>query len=221
MKKMILAVMMLVLLLNGCSRVPEVAVTETTSPTASETILQETTVPETEAETTALAGDSKVPATEEVLPEKAAPERDNSSSWVPVPDKPRIPEELEQTIPPAEPMETVPPTEAVIPESTEEKHPDIPAEETKPVPCEHLWTPVQNISAEYTETPFVMCSCGAKFGNSAEWSAHRDSFLGTEDLLNHTGYSSGSDRTEVAPPMTVWKCSKCGASKTINSWDNP
>ena len=219
MKKIILAAMMLVLLLNGCSRSPEVAVMETTSPTTSET---ETVVPEAEAETTAPVSDSVVPATEETLPaEKAVPQRDDGSSWVPVPEKPQIPEEIEQTIPPPDPQETVPPTEAVIPEATEETHPDISAVETKPIPCEHLWTPIQNISGEYTETPYVMCSCGAKFRNSAEWSAHRDSFLGTEDLLDHTGYSSSSDRTEVTPPMTVWQCSKCGASKTINSWDNP
>ena len=114
------------------------------------------------------------------------------------------------------------PSQESIPEQTSPT-PQKPAEKpvpTQPTPCQHQWNVTGNTPAEYEYHNYVVCSCGARFSDAASWRAHSDSYSGDE-LLNHTGYASGSDKTEVAPPMTSWACANCGISKTISSWDNP
>ena len=87
--------------------------------------------------------------------------------------------------------------------------------ESKPVApaqCQHQWNGIQNIPAEYEEHYYVVCSCGARFSDSAAWRAHCDSISG-EDLLNHTGYSSGSDSTKISPAKVLDQCAICGATR--------
>ena len=90
-----------------------------------------------------------------------------------------------------------------------------------PTQHKHKWIPMQNISAEYEERGYVVCSCGARFKNAIEWASHRDTYLGSENIINHTGYSSGSEKIEIAPAQVVWQCSDCGISKTLGAWENP
>lgn len=105
-----------------------------------------------------------------------------------------------------------------------EKESNSPARESvvpEPTQHQHTWTPIQNIPAEYVQHGYVVCSCGARFNDTTEWTAHRDTYLGSEDLGNHTGYSSGTDQVEVTPAQVMWQCSDCGSTKTLGAWDNP
>ena len=131
----------------------------------------------------------------------------------PVPTEPVFQEEPTETIP--QPAETQPPSEQPLPQNPPEE-----SAPTEPVPCLHQWTVIENIPAEYTYEHYVVCSCGERFSDAAAWKTHSESFSG-EALLNHTGYASGSDKTEVSPPMVSWKCDLCGSTKTISAWDNP
>ncbi len=99
------------------------------------------------------------------------------------------------------------------PNESKPEYPD--PTESKPVEpaqCQHQWNGIQNIPAEYEEHYYVVCSCGARFSDSAAWRSHCDSFSG-ENLLNHTGYSSGSDRIKISPAKVLDQCALCGATR--------
>ncbi len=160
------------------------------------------------------------------LPEKEqqdsthkAPSSGNSidNAQTPLPSKPgnnidndegnRVPDQHPDTTAPIGPV--TPP--APVPDDKEE--PTEPA----PTECTHgNWIATNNIPAEYEDHHYIACTCGAKFSSSAEWAAHRDSYLNTEELVNHTGYSSGSERVQTAPAKVVWQCTGCGIFKTTN-----
>lgn len=114
---------------------------------------------------------------------------------------------------PAESTLTEPkPTE---PESTEPKPTEPkPTESEPPAPtqCQHQWNAIQNIPAEYEYHYYVVCSCGARFPDAAAWRVHSDSFSG-EELLNHAGYASGSDRTMISPAKVLDQCALCSATR--------
>ena len=227
MKKIILSLLALSLTLSACIRQAPEVTEASTEPMVSVTEESNATDP------TQNSDETIVPAETDDGPEKTHPKsvereipRSDAGS-----DQARFPQER-PTAPQSVPHEEVPETEPAettpteIPTPTQTPKPEIPAETVPdaaeaPKACEHQWIPIQNIPAEYENHSFVLCSCGARFGSSDEWSAHRDSFLNTDNLASHTGYSSGSEKTELSPAMTVWQCSQCGATKTINSWDNP
>ena len=133
------------------------------------------------------------------------------------------------------------PSDPVLPESGQKPEPipqpetpQTPPAETKPAPsdpsenpaptqpkvCQHQWSAIANIPAQYDYEHYVLCACGSRFPDAAAWQAHSDSYSG-EELLNHTGYASGSDKIEVSSAMVTWKCDHCGITKTISVWDNP
>ncbi len=89
-----------------------------------------------------------------------------------------------------------------------------PAEQLPETPdqCQHHWNPIQNIPAEYEYHYYVVCSCGARFDTADQWSAHQNQYVGSDELLNHTGYSSGSDREKISPAKVMEQCSSCGAT---------
>ena len=150
--------------------------------------------------------------------ENKNPEHDNTPDvWVPSPSEPDKNEPLTPSVP--ENTESIPePTikENVVPEPSIQE--DVVPEPTQ---HQHHWTPVQNIPAEYEDHGYVICKCGAKFKDAAEWTSHRDTYLGSEDISDHTGYSSGSDQVEISPAQVVWKCNGCDSSKTLGAGDNP
>ena len=232
MKKIILSLLALSLTLSACMRQAPEATEASTEPLVSVTEESKVIDPTANsAETIVTVPDETMDTQEESQAEPAEKERprlDDVSDPVIYPqESPTVPqtsptEEVPETEP-VKPAETMPP---VIPAPTQAPEPEVPAETVPevteaPKACQHQWIPIQNIPAEYENHSFVLCSCGARFSSSNEWSAHRDSFLNTENLASHTGYSSGSEKTEISPAMTVWQCSQCGATKTINSWDNP
>ena len=149
------------------------------------------------------------------LEPKPVPQDNSPAETVPSPThEATIPQRPVET----QPAQTEPPaTEA----ATEPAHEQTETAPATPAVCQHQWVPIQNIPAEYSYRYFVVCSCGAAFADADEWAAHRDGYLGTEDLVNHTGYASSSEKAETSPSMTVWQCSQCGVSKTINSLENP
>ena len=149
------------------------------------------------------------PAPQEKEVQKELPEHEQTV----VPPQ-TIPREPAVTLPP----QTEPPAVAPTPDPAPTEAESTP---TAPAVCQHQWVPIQNFPAEYEYSYYVVCSCGESFSDTAAWAAHRDSFLGTEDLASHTGYSSGSEKNLVTPAMTLWQCSQCGASKTIRSDSNP
>ena len=232
MKKIILSLLALSVTLSACMRQAPEATEASTEPVVSVTEESYATDPTEDcAETIVTVPDETIDAQDESQAEsveKKRPKLDDVSDQVIFPEEhPNVPQTSPtEEVPekdPVKPVETTPP---VIPAPTQAPELEVPAETVPdvteaPKACQHQWIPIQNIPAEYENHSFVLCSCGARFGSSNEWSTHRDSFLNTENLASHTGYSSGSEKTEISPAMTVWQCSQCGATKTINSWDNP
>ena len=230
MKKIILSLLALSLTLSACTRQAPEVTEASTEPVVSVTEESNATDPTQNSDETIVPAETD-DGLEETHPksvEREIPKSDAGSDQARFPqESPTVPqtaptEEVPETEP-VKPAETIPP---VIPAPTQAPEPEVPAETVPdaaeaPKACQHQWIPIQNIPAEYENHSFVLCSCGARFSSSDEWSAHRDSFLNTDNLASHTGYSSGSEKTELSPAMTVWQCSQCGATKTINSWDNP
>ena len=130
---------------------------------------------------------------------------------------PPVTENTIPTVPPATENPTAPtdPQESQATEPTQQSEPSVPAV------CQHKWVPIKNLPAEYEYHNFIVCSCGSSFNDTAAWAAHRDSYLGTEGLENHTGYSSSSTKEEITPARVTWMCSLCSTTKTINADSNP
>lgn len=154
-------------------------------------------------------------------PDVQKPAEPKASESIPTEPKPTEPSPTEPKLTEPKPTDSRP-TEPIPAESRPAAPTPAEHEPSEPAPaqCQHQWNVIQNIPAEYAYHYYVVCACGAKFPDSASWIVHSDSYRG-EELLNHTGYASGSDKTEVSPPMTTWQCASCGAGKTISSWDNP
>ncbi len=157
-----------------------------------------------------------------VPPQNSSPENDSSQSEVPQSNVPQHDGDQEDSNKdPAQRPDTPAPTTPVAPPAP---IPDDKEEPTEPAPteCAHgNWIATNNIPAEYEDRHYVACTCGAKFSSSAEWAAHRDSHLNTEELVNHTGYSSGTERVQTAPAKVVWQCTGCGIFKTTNINEKP
>lgn len=130
------------------------------------------------------------------------PSGNNPADSIPVNPKPSENKPSEN-----KPSEQTPVDPAPVETKPAEQKPEAPAQ------CQHSWTPVQNIPAEYNYKYYVVCSCGARFDTADQWSAHQNQYVGTDELLNHSGYSSGSDREKISPAKVLEKCSSCGATR--------
>ena len=152
-------------------------------------------------------------------PDASQPAATEENNWQEpqTPADPVLPEQNEKPDPIPKPTENQTP-----PEQTDPAPPQISEEPapTQPKACQHHWSAVANIPAEYEYSHYVVCVCGTRFPDAAAWQAHSNSYSG-EELLSHTGYASGSDKTEVSPAKVTWKCDHCGITKTISAWDNP
>lgn len=188
------------------------------------------------AESTSPAADRQTTPDTEPLPSETCPQEEPDPAptvsrdfpppvvEIPLPQAPETPEPEIPTVPigqtePAPTEQTTPIETAPIPSEEPE-----PTEQTEPAPpavCQHSWVPIQNIPAQYETHHHVVCRCGAVFSDTTAWAAHRDGFLGSADLTQHTGYATGSSKTETAPAMVLWQCSRCKARKTISALENP
>lgn len=78
---------------------------------------------------------------------------------------------------------------------------------TTPTECEHNWVAVTKTKTVHT------CSCGIRFDNAADWSAHN-----MDMKINHGETHSFS--TNEITVINHYKCSKCGKTKSAECEHN-
>ena len=82
---------------------------------------------------------------------------------------------------------------------------------------QHSWVPITKTVNHPAETKTVYyCICGAHFDSPSQLTAHKKSYIGTDEISNHG--SSYNDQITVKDAWsetvtTGYKCSTCGATK--------
>ena len=85
----------------------------------------------------------------------------------------------------------------------------------------HNWIPIKNLPAEYTTTEIYYCKCGHECGSLEEWYAHRDGFINSEDIVEHTGWSKDTKKIKTKNEGILWQCEECKLTKTTDFDQNP
>lgn len=82
----------------------------------------------------------------------------------------------------------------------------------EPTPTEHIHSWQEICHAEEShDVWWIVCQCGSKFATIDEMNAHSNTFLGSEEWLNHAGYSELHETITDTPAYSTWVCA-CGAT---------
>ena len=242
MKKLIALILMLSLVLVGCtvpdsdptaSSSPDLqqgAPTEGTSPQTDPTDAQEGTRPGPETSdptsTNPSVPDSTENGTEGTKP--AGP----TEGTTPTEPKPTSPQATEKpttpTTPPEETKPTTPPetTPTNPPETTPTQPPETKPEETEPpattlptepAGCNHEWKCIHHPEEGHWRAG-IICDCGwTVYGDPGEltalWNAHSASYPPAESLFDHGGFGSMDEWIVDKPAYDEWVCRHCGEPK--------